>query len=117
MFFESCIIQIFKSVSSHLKNLEAEYLMNSFLLTTNLLITPEMTPVGKPYPDPLLKACDLLNVTPSEALYVGDMSSDCDSASAANIDFCWADWGYGKHSKHHIILDSPLDLLDYLGLG
>ena len=61
--------------------------MNSFLLTTNLLITPEMTPVGKPYPDPLLKACDLLNVTPSEALYVGDMSSDCDSASAANIDF------------------------------
>jgi phosphoglycolate phosphatase-like HAD superfamily hydrolase len=51
---------------------------------------------AKPYPKPLLIALEDLNVVPSRNVwYVGDSVADGQAASAANISFAWASYGYG----------------------
>lgn len=48
----------------------------------------------KPDPDPLLHACQLLNVSPKNTCYVGDAASDEVAANAAEMPFVWAKYGY-----------------------
>lgn len=50
---------------------------------------------SKPHPEPILKALKLLNVEPSEALYVGDHLNDIKAAAAAECDSAAVLWGYG----------------------
>lgn len=40
----------------------------------------------KPAPDPILKACELLGVSPTETMYVGDTIPDMEAAKAAGCD-------------------------------
>lgn len=42
----------------------------------DVLITPENTTLHKPNPEPVLKACELLNVSPTEAIMIGDSIFD-----------------------------------------
>lgn len=50
---------------------------------------------SKPHPEPILKACSLLDVSPNESLYVGDHLNDILAANAAQCDSVIALWGYG----------------------
>jgi phosphoglycolate phosphatase len=50
-----------------------------------VVIGPEDAPRIKPAPDMLLAALHRLNVTPAEALYVGDMVVDIETARAAGV--------------------------------
>ncbi len=45
----------------------------------------EDTEKHKPDPEPLLLACERLNIKSSEAIYIGDAQTDMDAAKAANI--------------------------------
>ncbi len=49
----------------------------------------------KPEPGMLLAACEIYDVPPSQAIYVGDSSSDAEAADRAGTAFAWADVFFG----------------------
>ena len=51
-------------------------------------------PQSKPHPMPLLHACMLLKIAPSECLYVGDAARDIESGKRAGTRTATAEWGY-----------------------
>lgn len=53
----------------------------------DVVITSSDVSVPKPSPEGLLKACELLAVSPAEALYVGDSPGDMQAARAAGMPF------------------------------
>ncbi|MDH5680918.1 MAG: HAD-IA family hydrolase [Spirochaetota bacterium] len=50
----------------------------------------------KPHPEMILKAVDMLNVSPEETLIVGDSSNDIDSGHAAGVTTCFVTYGFGR---------------------
>lgn len=48
----------------------------------------------KPDPEPLLHACQQMNVDPKHTLYVGDAPRDIEAGNAANMTTIIAQWGY-----------------------
>ncbi len=85
------------------------------------LVSGDTCARAKPYPDPLLHACELLNIAPAAALYLGDDKRDMEASRAANMQFLIARYGYLP--AHEDIstwqaqgsIHNPLELLDYLG--
>jgi len=59
-----------------------------------LLLGGDSLPVKKPDPAPMLHACMLMNLAPSECLYVGDHERDVIAGNAAGMDTAAALWGY-----------------------
>lgn len=47
----------------------------------------------KPNPQPLLKALEMLDIKPEEAIYIGDSPYDYIASKAAGMDFGLAGWG------------------------
>jgi len=70
---------------------------------------------GKPAPDPLLSAVLELGVDPDQAVYVGDMAVDQESAERAGLHFIHAAWGYGEQPTATLVARTPRDLLRLLG--
>lgn len=58
------------------------------------LISGDTCSRAKPYPDPLLKACELINVSPEQCLYLGDDLRDIQAANAAAMRGIIANYGY-----------------------
>lgn len=51
---------------------------------------------SKPHPEPLLKALEILRVSPGDALYCGDFLTDVQAAHNAGCAACAVKWGYGE---------------------
>ncbi|MGE6462771.1 phosphoglycolate phosphatase [Pseudoalteromonas tetraodonis] len=64
----------------------------------------------KPSPEPLLFACDTLNITPDKAIMIGDSKSDILAAQAANIDVIALTYGY--HQGEQLADYNPQYLCD-----
>lgn len=85
-----------------------------------VLLGGDSLPVKKPDPVPLLHSAMLLNLAPSECLYVGDHVRDIQAAKAAGMDSAAANWGYIESGVNvetwnlDIILNSPAGLNRYL---
>jgi HAD superfamily hydrolase (TIGR01509 family) len=58
----------------------------------------------KPDPEGLLYACQLLQISPTKALYVGDLPTDLLAAKNSGMDSAWASYGYAEPQD---ILDQP----------
>ena len=58
------------------------------------MICSDTAPRSKPWPDPVLLACEIMGVDPVSALMVGDDERDVVSARAAGADAVVAAWGY-----------------------
>ena len=58
------------------------------------LISGDTCARAKPYPDQLLKACELLDVKPQSCLYLGDDLRDMEAAQAAGMRNIIALYGY-----------------------
>ncbi|MBI4405649.1 MAG: HAD-IA family hydrolase [Deltaproteobacteria bacterium] len=56
---------------------------------------PEKVSEKKPSPIHLLEVIERLNLTPQDAVYVGDDPVDAQCAQAAGVSFYAAGWGYG----------------------
>ena len=56
-------------------------------LAPDALVGGSDVPAAKPAPDMVLRACDLLGVTPAEALMVGDSPYDRQAAGTAGVRF------------------------------
>ncbi|RZS84020.1 phosphoglycolate phosphatase [Pigmentiphaga kullae] len=57
----------------------------------------------KPDPDPVLHACELLGVTPAEAVVVGDSMNDASAARAAGCRVLLVPYGYNEGRDVHAI--------------
>lgn len=56
--------------------------------TMDVVITPEDTTKHKPDPEPILVACERLNIDPGQVLYVGDTSFDLNCSRSAGTKNC-----------------------------
>jgi N-acetyl-D-muramate 6-phosphate phosphatase len=72
----------------------------------------------KPFPDPLLHACQQMKTDPGQAFYLGDAECDVKAAKAAGMTSIAATYGYhtpenqpANWGADHLIT-KPLDLLD-----
>ena len=86
------------------------------------LISGDTCVRAKPYPDPLLKACEIIGVTPAQSLYLGDDLRDMQAANAAGMPGVIANYGYvsddvsiGKWKAHGSV-DKPTELLDLIAI-
>jgi mannitol-1-/sugar-/sorbitol-6-phosphatase len=60
------------------------------LTPPDVLITSDMTPRGKPHPDPYLAAAAALGVEPSACLVIEDAPAGIAAARAAGVEAVWA---------------------------
>ena len=75
----------------------------------------------KPHPEPLIKAINLLDIKPSECIYLGDDARDVEASLAAGIEPVIAKYGYLGNGNEppeswgaqHLI-DQPGELLRHL---
>lgn len=65
----------------------------------SILLGGDSLPVRKPDPVPMLHSCMVLNLAPSQCLYVGDHIRDIQAGNAAGMDTAAALWGYINDSE------------------
>ncbi|MCH9644225.1 MAG: phosphoglycolate phosphatase [Gammaproteobacteria bacterium] len=91
-----------------------------FIQTSACIICGDTLKAKKPDPAQLLHACELLNINPQNAIYVGDSESDIIAAKAANMPSIAVSYGYYPHDSHpsqwHAdhIADSPEQIISWL---
>jgi N-acetyl-D-muramate 6-phosphate phosphatase len=74
----------------------------------------------KPHPEPILQACDLLQKSPAECIYVGDSESDVIASKAAGTTSLVALYGYISEKEDPRAWDAdgyvtePLQILQWL---
>jgi len=83
------------------------------------IVGGDSTPFTKPHPGPLLHAAELLDIPPSECIYVGDDLRDMTAGHAAGMRTVAAAWGYCGASEPtqwqaDVVCDEPRDLLTLL---
>ncbi|MDU2292043.1 HAD family hydrolase [Clostridium disporicum] len=97
---------------------EIDFLKTGLQSYMKSVILAEDTENHKPHPEPLLKAIEILNIEPKDAMYVGDTFTDYKSTKAAGMDFGLAVWGAtdldGIKADHY--LNTPKDILKVLNL-
>ncbi|MBE0470568.1 MAG: phosphoglycolate phosphatase [Methyloprofundus sp.] len=60
------------------------------------IICGDTTAHSKPHPEPMLTACQQIQVIPEECLYIGDAAHDISAGKAANMKTLAATYGYLK---------------------
>jgi len=86
----------------------------------DVVITAHDVYVHKPFPDPILKALDVLNVSPGQSLYIGDSNHDIKAGLRAGTTTLAVTWGINTREelaalKPDGLLESWVDLKMYLG--
>lgn len=81
-------------------------------------VLAEDTERHKPYPDPILKVTEILNINPKDCIYIGDTVFDFKATKAAGMDFGLAVWGAddleGIEADYNF--ENPKDILKELNL-
>lgn len=86
------------------------------------LISGDTCAHAKPHPEPMLKACELIGVTPEQCLYLGDDLRDMQAANAAGMRGIIASYGYVsadasvENWKAQGSVDKPTELLGLIAL-
>jgi len=89
---------------------------------TACLISGDTCAHAKPHPEPMLKACKIIGVTPGQCLYLGDDLRDMQAANAAAMPGIIANYGYVgsdasvENWKAQGSVEQPMELLAYLTL-
>lgn len=84
------------------------------------LVSGDTCARAKPHPDPLLKACTLMDMTPQQCLYLGDDQRDVEAALAARMRCIIAHYGYINAQTDTASwgaaggIDTPVDLLQHI---
>lgn len=84
------------------------------------LVGSDTLDVCKPDPAPLLHACELLDVLPRDAIFVGDSHADYEAAKGAGMRFVFCSYGYSKTLPAHAMpfaeIEQFSELLSVLSL-
>jgi phosphoglycolate phosphatase len=81
-----------------------------------LLICPDHVTNSKPHPEPLILACQMLNLDPASVLFVGDDLRDIESGRDAGTRTAAVTYGYihpddnPRHWGADVVVDHPLEL-------
>lgn len=86
------------------------------------IISGDSLPFKKPHPLPLTHACELVNVDPKHAVYIGDNQIDILAAKSAGLYSIAVTYGY--HSKENApenweadyLITNPMELINWLML-
>ncbi len=84
------------------------------------LISGDTCAHAKPHPEPMNKACEIINVAPEHCLYLGDDVRDMQAANAVSMRGIIARYGYIAADAQldtwqaHAIVDHPGELLDLI---
>ena len=70
------------------------------------IVTADDVEKPKPYPDPIIKLCEKLNVMPDETIFVGDTKNDYKAGKAAG---CFV---VGINTNGDLVIDKLRDLMD-----
>ncbi|OIP25023.1 hypothetical protein AUK11_01605 [bacterium CG2_30_37_16] len=92
-----------------------EILNHSF----DYILTPEMTKLHKPNPEPLLELCARFKIAPSEAIFIGDTRYDIECGKRAGVATGAVTWGYYKKKdlkkyKPDYIIEKPSEILNII---
>lgn len=101
--------------SSKMKNqYEIDFIPTGLHNHMKSVVLAEDTENHKPHPEPLLKAAEILGVSPEKAIYVGDTVADFKASKEAGMSFALASWGAFDLSdiEADYNLKSPMDLLN-----
>lgn len=110
------IIQAVVSSKMH-KQYEIDVVQNGLHLFMETAVLAEDTEKHKPDPAPLLLCLHRLNLSPEEAIYIGDSPSDCTAACRAGMDFGFARWGCVNENGFDapaFVFEQPKDMLAIL---
>jgi pyrophosphatase PpaX len=77
------------------------------------VITHDDTARHKPFPDPLLMACDQLGVDPADSVYVGDAVVDILAGQAAGMSQIGVNWGASQAGE--LLAAEPTAVVDSIG--
>lgn len=80
----------------------------------DVLITPDNTDKHKPEPHPVLKACELLGISPSETIMVGDSIFDFECAKRAGARLAGVNYSTTKDAIKAYDPDYMVDTVDEL---
>jgi len=86
------------------------------------LISGDTCSHAKPHPEPMYKACEIIDVPPAQCLYLGDDVRDMKAANASGMHGIIAQYGYvGADASveswnAHGSIDKPTELIGYLSL-
>jgi len=86
------------------------------------LISGDTCAHAKPHPEPMLKACEIAEITPADCLYLGDDLRDMQAANAAKMRGIIARYGYiGQDAQLDNwgacgMIDNPTELIGFLAL-
>lgn len=84
------------------------------------LVSGDTCSNAKPHPEPMLKACHLIDAPPDQCLYLGDDLRDMQAANAALMPGVIARYGYISNDARletwgaHAVIDHPMELLDLI---
>ncbi len=85
-----------------------------------IIVSGDSTQKNKPAPDPILFACQSLNISPHEALYVGDTKNDAVAAQQAGMPVIIVKYGYMTSEDHpeswqpNALVNSPQEIAAWL---
>lgn len=88
--------------------------------TAACIISGDTTAHSKPHPDPLLKACELMALTPADCIYVGDAERDVQASHATNMRCVVAKYGYlGEDDQPQnwhadCLINHPHEILEWI---
>jgi pyrophosphatase PpaX len=74
--------------------------------TFDVLVTSDDTERHKPYPEPILRALELLGASAGEAAYVGDSTFDVRAGNAAGVFTVAVGWG-NIHPRERVEAEAP----------
>lgn len=83
-----------------------EFLTNRLLKNLNLfhraacVVSGDTTANSKPHPEPLLYACEKINISPQNCIYIGDAERDIQAGKAAGMWTIGALFGYIDNIDH-----------------
>jgi len=74
----------------------------------DVVVTADDVEKPKPYPDPILKACEKLNVMPDETIYIGDTKNDYKAGKSAGS------FVVGFNMQGDLVISRLKDLLELI---
>lgn len=84
------------------------------------VVSGDTTPHSKPHPAPLLHACQHINVSASQCIYIGDAQRDIEAGRNAGMKTLAASFGYiNKNDNIKLwgadsIIDHPSEIIDWI---
>ncbi|MCU4674485.1 HAD-IA family hydrolase [Catenovulum sp. 2E275] len=90
------------------------------LTSSKINVSGDTLPMRKPNPEPLLFACEKMQINPDNAWYVGDAKRDIEAGNRANMLSIVANWGYTQDVipvnqwQADLILEQPDELTELL---